>query len=289
MKKNNLFRTALFAFFALIMVGFVSCSDDDIPVKPVNPQNEKGHDEWTKVTFTFHVGHLHGKTFHGNPVNDKVKYYKAEQEYSIEQNEKGELIHSTEPIRFVNGDDYALEIKYYNKDGELMNSEFATPENAPIHQHFFLTKDAKHLKSDKPFEKANNILSYTYRDTDPVDKNFRENGVKLRENDPLGFKGYFHVNENQVKFDLNVILVHIAKGNKFKADGSPYDFNAPYKGFLGTQDLNVRIPIRVYGDREDYEQLIDDIATEFGISREEAEADVNLQWSTPFESGNFWM
>ncbi|MGI9526959.1 MAG: hypothetical protein ACR2MS_07610 [Weeksellaceae bacterium] len=294
MKTNNFFKTVVYALFALIMVGLVSCNnDDDMPVDPIKPSPEKGHDEWSKITFRFHMGHLHGSKFHASPYNEDVKYFKAMQEITYKYDDKGNLVLPEEPIRFIKDEYYALEIEYYDADGELINSEFATKENAPTHQHFFLTKDANVMDTDNPFTNAKNILDYTYRDTDPIDKMIDpEKGVILRpDNDPLGFKGYFKVNEAYTSFDLNVILVHIVNGNKLDSKGNAYPFDEPNKAFLGSQDTNLRIPVRVYTERpvNDTDQFFADMAKEFNITAEEAEEDWTKQVETPFESSNFWM
>ncbi|MXV38275.1 hypothetical protein GO491_06235 [Flavobacteriaceae bacterium Ap0902] len=296
MKTENLFRTAIFAVFALIMTGLASCtSDDDLPIPaPKDPEAETEPElsyDWSKVTFTFHVGHLHGTSFHGNPVNEEVQYYKSLQEYTIEVDENGDLTYSDTPIRFLKNQNFALEIDYYDSEGKLLNTEYAAPENSPHYQHFFLTKNATHIDSDNPFENADNILGYTYRDTDPIDINIKDENhdVVLRDNDPLGFKGYFFVNEIYTKFDLNVILVHLEDSDKYKTDGSAYAFNQPDPTFLNSKILDVNIPVRVYTSTQDYDMLVNDLANEFNINVEEAEDDINLQWDTPFEDGNFWM
>lgn len=294
MKTNNLLKTLMFAIMALIFVGITSCNDDD-PVKPTNETEDKGHEDWAKVTFTFRLGHLHGSNFHGNPINKDAKYFRNLQEVTFEYDSKGNLQTPTDPVRLIKDEYYALEITYYNKKGERMNSTFTTPEMAPIHQHFFLTKDAKDLNSDKPFENAGNIITeYTYRDTDPENKMYTkyDETVKLRgKKDPIGLKGYFKVSEKYAKFNLNVILVHIGKGTKLDKNGNPYPYNEPNLIFLSSQDLNVKIPIRVYAERpEDYsDKFFEDAANEFNITVEEAIADYKLLYDADFESGKYWM
>ncbi|MXV38274.1 hypothetical protein GO491_06230 [Flavobacteriaceae bacterium Ap0902] len=293
MRENNFLRTLLMTLMAAIMLGFISCSsgDDDMPAPPVEEPKDKNHEDWTKVTFTFHTGHLHGSKFHGSPMNEDVQYYKASQEISFQYDASGNLIKPDTPIRFIKGEYYALEIKYYDNEGQLMNQQFANEINAPIHQHFFITKEAMELDTQNPFTNADNILDYTYRDTDPVDEPLGENGSVLRENDPLGFKGYFSVNEAYTQFDLNVVLVHIINGDKFDENGNPYPFNDPNRAFFATQDLNLRIPVRVYTERpyEDMDQFFEDMANEFNITVEEAENDWQTQVDTPHDSGNYWM
>ena len=288
------FKTVLFALATLLMMGLSSCrSDDDLPATPNDETSELGHEDWSKVTFRFHRGHLHGTTFHGSPTNDKVKYFNAVQEISYEYDKDGNLLQPKTPIRLIKDEIYALEITYFNKNGERMNSEFTSEINAPIHQHFFQTKNAKKINTNIDFSNSDSILDYVYRDTNPEDGMFTSKGVNLRgSNDPIGLKGYFFVNHSYTQFDLNVILVHIVKGTKWDVNGNPFPFNSPSNAFLGTQDLNLKIPIRVFTSRpdsEDFDQFIQDIADEFNISVEEAEEDWLKAVETPFESGKYWM
>lgn len=103
-------------------------------------------------------------------------------------------------------------------------------------------------------------------------------GGELRDpKDPIGLKGYVSVKEKYVTFDLNVILVHVIKGTKLDDSGNPYPFHNPSRRILEVQDLNLNIPVKVYAAHPegDYgiDDLIKDIAKEFGISYEEAEKD----------------
>ena len=292
--KTQFFKTIVVAFSVMTMLGLSSCSkDDDLPATPNDESLELGHEEWAKVTFRFHRGHLHGASFHGSPTNDNVQYFKAVQEISYEYDASGNLITPETPIRLIKGEIYALEITYFGKNGERINSEFTSEINAPIHQHFFLTKNAKQINTNIDFAHASTILDYVYRDTNPEDGMYPTAGVTLRaENDPIGLKGYFFVNQSYTQFDLNVILVHILKGTKWNGNGMPFPFNAPSNAFLGTQDLNIKIPIRVFANRpgnEDFDQFIQDIADEFNVSFDEAEADWLEAVETPFESGQYWM
>lgn len=298
MKKQKLSTSLLFMLFSLMTITFTSCNnDDDSPVTPVDETgSELGHDEWAKVTFRFTRGHSHGSTFHGAPENDEVQYFKASEEISYEYDDNGNLISTGEDaFHLIKGELYAFEINYYDHDGENISGEFTTDEMSPLHQHFFLTKNAKELNSDTPFSNASNILeSYTYRDTNPWNGMFTENGVELLDNNPIGLKGYFTIGEVYTQFDLNVILVHIVNGTKYDTDGNPYPFNAPNPAFLGTQDLNIKIPVRVFTSRPgytegDFEVFIQDIANEFNTTYEDAEADWEKAVDTPFEGSDYWM
>ncbi|WP_334125224.1 hypothetical protein [Empedobacter brevis] len=279
--------------FLFTILFFNSCQNDDEPIVPTNETIDKGHEEWSKVTFSFRKGHLHGSQFHGDPES-QAKYLKVKQEISFVTDEKGNVkMESEAPVRFIKDAFYALEITYYNKKGEMINGEFVTPQMAPLHQHFFLSKDVKDINTGASISNKNN-LEYTYRDTNPWDRNIKENGVKLRlVNDPIGFKGYFKVIGQHQIFDLNVILIHVINGSKLSDNGIPYAFNNPSPRILGVQDLNLKLPVRIFSRHPETdletENYIKDIAKEFNISYEEAEIDVQNSWDVDPESSSYYM
>ncbi len=281
--------------FVLLAFSLNSCRNaDDVPETPVNETVDKGHEEWAKVVFTFREGHLHGKTFHGSPFSDAIPHLKSKQEYAFVVDAKGNVKpENNTPIRMVKDSHYALEITYYNKKGEVINGEFTTKEMAPIHQHFFISKDVKDINTGAAITNTDN-LDYTYRDTDPWNEPFNREKNNLRgEKDPIGLKGYFFAKGAYQTFDLNIILVHVVKGNKLDTNGNPYPFNQPSVRLLATQDLNLKVPVRIYtkhaeSDAE-LQQYYKDIAKEFGITVQEAIDEVNAVWDIPFESSNYWM
>ena len=44
---------------------------------------------------------------------------------------------------------YAIEIVFYNKQGQRINNQFTTNDMLPIHQHFFTVKEYKDLNTGK--------------------------------------------------------------------------------------------------------------------------------------------
>lgn len=293
-KKFSFNHLVMVLIFIVSVISVQSCNRDDSPLAPTDETTDKGHEEWAKVTFKFTKGHLHGANFHADPINPKTKYFTTVQEISYEINEKGDVVPSTQdPIRFIQGREYGLEITYYNKKGEIVNQEFVSEKMAPMHQHFFMVKNVKSLEGNPLNLQTLDLLSYTYRDTSSWDKMIR-NGGELRDaKDPIGLKGYFHIKEKYTNFDLNVILVHIINGNKLDDEGNPYPFHNPSKRILGVQDLNLNIPVRVYAahPRGDYEieDLIKDIAKEFNISYEEAEKDWEESFNAPHDGSKYWL
>lgn len=298
MKLKSFYQTLLILLAFISLTTFVGCSKDSIsPAPPVDETVDKGHEEWGKVTFTFTKGHLHGSLFHGDPINPETKYFVSKQEISFEVDEKGNVVPSTtEPIRFIKDVHYGLEITYYNKNGERMNSEFTNAEMAPIHQHFFLNKNVKDLLTNKDLGNHLDIFKYSYRDTDPEDQMFYISpNAKLRpKNDPIGLKGYFYITDKYKTFDLNILLVHVVKGTKLDDNGNPYPFDKPSKRILGTQDLNIKIPVKIYtehpgGSDAEVDKFIKDIAREFNITEEEAYDDWDKSFDAPHDSSKYYM
>lgn len=97
--KTNIQKLGKILLLALMSIFVISCSRDaeDVP-EPKNELEEKGHDNWTKVEIIVREGHLHGASFHGNPLlvdvdeNDDVVFLPKEQIIIFEQNEKGEVV-----------------------------------------------------------------------------------------------------------------------------------------------------------------------------------------------------
>ncbi|WPC14186.1 hypothetical protein LEQ03_06310 [Riemerella anatipestifer] len=156
-----------------------------------------------------------------------------------------------------------------------------------------MIKDTKSLEGKPLSLQTLDVLNYTYRDTVPWDKMIRYGGELRDTKDPIGLKGYFSVKEKYINFALNVVLVHVIKGNKLDDNGNPYPFHNPSKRILGVQDLNLNIPVRVYAAHPegDYEidDLINDIAKEFNISYEEAEKDWDESFDAPHDSSKYWL
>lgn len=288
---KNIYLFSMVALFMSIIGLVVSCTPESF-VKPKEMQDESktaGHDKWYKVTFKFREGHTHGDIFHGSPLTEKyegVKYLATEQELSFELNEDtGEVEKShNNPIRFIPKTWYAMEIIYYNKEGEVMNEQYtATPELSAVHQHFAIPKNGKDLETGEALADQDivDVLDYKYRDTEPSDyvrKSETDDSHLRDENDPMGFKGYFYEAQGGISFDLNVLMVHITKGTKRSSSGGAYPFNKPASRMLGVYDLALKIPIHVYtkfgmDGYFDEELWIKDIAKEFNITDKEAKAE----------------
>ncbi|MDO5608567.1 MAG: hypothetical protein Q4G08_08960, partial [Capnocytophaga sp.] len=211
----------------IVVAGFItlSCSrDDENPPAPSNENNTLGHDRWGKVELIFRKGHLHGKDFHGN-VDGDDPYFKGTQKVIFEtddnmnivrKNENGKILtKEEEPILMMGHLNYSLEIIYYNKAGERINAQFATPGMAPIHQHFFRVTEYTDLNTKETKTPENDeLMDYLYRDTNPEDVmigTFKTGTTTVSKltNDPIGLKGYFTHKRGRTKYMMNIFLAHL--------------------------------------------------------------------------------
>ncbi|MDO4763599.1 MAG: hypothetical protein Q4A00_04390 [Flavobacteriaceae bacterium] len=321
MKSKFLFQVIFLAVFSLLMF---SCRYDihvynEIPVEGRLPvyssdyDKEKGHDNWAKVEVIIRQGHLHGKNFHGNPELD-IPILPMVQKVIFEQTPQGvkrtidkgkskrkdddaiEVIASSEE-----GTRYAMEIIYYNSAGERINYQYLTPEQLPIHQHFFTVDKYTNFKTGRVFtapklEFFAHLYTYEYRDTNPDDQMFdRKNpNVKLLGS-PVGLKGYFLFKKElkQTRFNMVVRLNHF-KQNKMGANGKFEDANNPSRRARrqSVTDFYQKIPFVVVGydglTREETDQYFKDLAEYYGISEDDVE-DYILGGDIDPESGGFWM
>ena len=307
MKKMKHLVLILLSVFALS-----GCVNDDSAPTPTDPTIDKGHEEWSKVEFIFKEGHLHGSTFHGDPdYPDEIKYFNRTQKITYSYDDKGNVVADTkEPIRFLAGNTYALIINYYNKAGKLMNSEFVNDGMDKIHQHFFYADKVISTKNNTSVE-GDNLFRYIYRDTDPVDGDFkpRSEDVKLRSRtwdstnpnsyDPIGLKGYFIVPADKpyYNFDLKIVLAHFKVDNKLnKETGKPFSYNDKPSPLSFATDLSLNIPVHIYSsisfqetDELKKSTFYPDAAKEFGTTVEEVEEIYKLLFTLDPEGGEFWM
>lgn len=298
-------KTAVLAVMGLFTIG---CTKD-API-PSNEKEDKGHDEWSKVTFTIRRGHLHGESFHANPENllypTQVFTFETDGTNIVRKNKDGKVLEKgEEPILMIAGGQYAMEIVYYNAKGERMNKEFTTSEMLPIHQHFFTVKEYLNTKTNQTSTETADLLSYTYRDTNPEDVMVgqyidKRNSTKtsVLSNDALGLKGYFTPNVAYAKFDMRVRLLHVQRGTKYinndKNKGT-FPFNAPSDDLLvrsGT-DFDQLLPVHVLtepssGEDGDYERFVQDLADYFKKSTDEIKQ-ILRESNEQQENSNYWM
>ncbi|CEN33860.1 hypothetical protein [Capnocytophaga cynodegmi] len=301
-------KTLKTGILAFVTVTLVSC-EKDAPA-PIDERNDKGHDEWSKVTFTIRRGHLHGQNFHANPENllypTQEFIFETDGTNIVRKNKAGKVLaQGEEPILMISGGQYAMEIIYYNAKGERMNKEFTNSEMLPIHQHFFTVKDYLNTKTNQTSSETSELISYVYRDTNPEDVMLgsfidKRNSTKKSElsNDALGLKGYFTPNIPYAKFDLRVRLLHVQRGTKYinndKSKGS-YPFNAPSDDLLvrsGT-DFDQYFPVHVLtspssGEEGDYDRFVKDLADYFKKTTDEIKQ-ILRESNEQQENSNYWM
>ena len=310
MTTKNVFKRWTFLLLAIISFSFISCNRaDELPPAPTDEGNTLGHDQWGKVEFIITKGHLHGTSFHGNVSGDDP-YFKGTQRFTFEVDNTGNIVRKNtdgkilakgeEPVLMVGHLNYAMEIIYYNKQGKRINNQFTTKEMLPIHQHFFTVKEYTDLNTGKVIKPTPaELMSYTYRDTTPEDLmigHFVPGTTQASKltNDPLGLKGYFTHKRGRTKFEMNIMLAHLLKGNKYTNNGKAWPFNEPSPAMLSVAvpDFSQSIPIVVVttptdGTPESFNLFIKEIAEYF--NQTEAQVRANMTNGPIDESGAFWM
>ncbi|GJH41479.1 hypothetical protein RCZ04_20290 [Capnocytophaga sp. HP1101] len=310
MKKilNTLKSMLSVALLATILVG---CSKDSAtPKPPTNEKEDKGHEEPSRVEFTIRQGHLHGVKFHGNPesIIAPVQQFKFELDEAsknwVRKDMNGKILTENAPVIMIEGAYYAMEIVYYNSNGKRINSEFTTKEMLPIHQHFFEVDQYTDVKANKVEKDTDNLLDYTYRDTDPenvaVGDFVNPKGSTLKSeltNNPLGLKGYFAPKIAYIKFNLQISLFHVIRGikNVNNQAGQFYPFNKPGDELLArsTTDFSQKIPVYVItktpgGGTEDANRFYQEVADYYKITPERVKELINEARKNQ-ENSSYWM
>lgn len=311
---KNILSVLLVVFISIFML---SCSRDEATaVNELGTDEEvieKGHDNWARVEVIIRQGHLHGADFHGNPEMKDRPIIPIIQKVIFEQTSTGikrtidkgnSLKKDQEVIEIIaspkEGARYSMELIYYNASGERINYQYMTPEQLPIHQHFFTVKEYEDIKTKNIFKATSsdyftNLYSYVYRDTNPEDQMVGQGGSSLIKNNPVGLKGYFHFKKesNLTRFNMRVHLAHF-KSSKFNKDGKADEANNPSRRvrLASVTDFAQEIPFVVIGydgiTDEEVESYLQDVADYYGITTDEVE-EYLIQSDADPESGSFWM
>lgn len=218
---------------------FIGCSKIKAP-EPVDEIQDKGHENPGKVevisTQMIKQGENYTKT---NVVQKLIYTLKGVSGLSVEG----------DTLLWKSGNYYHFEIVYYNVKGERMNYEFLSKEMAPIHQHFFIL-------DKKTVEEMDEILNYTYQDTDPENGDLGTNGVEIRKQfwnrknleapDSIGLKGIFEVKKSVGNVVLKFSLAHFLTGTKLNSKGEIQKYNNR-RGRNGywTPDVELNVPIEI--------------------------------------------
>lgn len=294
MKKiyNLLKYTLLVVVLATV---FTACSKEDEPTSFA----------WSRLEVRFTKGHSHGY-FHGNP-DYPVKYLKTVQHFYFNNvngvptpdannptairwegtdvipeehhNEAGGEHHDDEDEDEDHHHHsnagvslYGVELIFYDKNGNRVNTQLTTGEAAKRYQFFFIANNFVAVASNTTVPTQAEALNYKYRDTNPedlyikggagIDKNPNAPKGVLRQ-EQIGLKGFFEVKRTYINFDLQIVLGIFAT--------KPADL--AYNTVPNNKILDVKIPIHIYTDILKEGNLVEDAMREFGVSKEEIEKD----------------
>lgn len=219
--KKVLKSLLLVAISSFVAAGFTACSKDEIEPKEQN--EEIVGPKPAKVVINVYEGHLHGYAgFHENKMYSGVKYMDAPQEF-VYTMQNGKWVADAKNPAYLYAMSYnemqnteaatchALDIKYYDAAGNLINGQFIENGKSDHYQHFFVIKNQKAFsdfdqKLDNPTNKE--FMRYDYVDPTPWNETIHSgkghyNGLK----DPLGFKGIMSFGYCRQSFDLNIMLM----------------------------------------------------------------------------------
>ena len=311
MKKiYNLLKYTLLV--AVLATAFTACSKEDEPTSFA----------WSRLEVRFTKGHSHGY-FHGNP-DYPVKYLKTVQHFYFNNvngvptpdannptairwegtdvipeehhNEAGGEHHDDEDEDEDHHHHsnagvslYGVELIFYDKNGNRVNTQLTTGEAAKRYQFFFIANNFVAVASNTTVPTQAEALSYKYRDTNPeelyikggagIDKNPNAPKGVLRQ-EQIGLKGFFEVKRTYINFDLQIVL------GIFAAKSADLAYNTVPNNKI----LDVKIPIHIYTDILKEYNLVEDAMREFGVSKEEIEkdqSDILHSNLSPESSGTF--
>lgn len=325
--KRNLIKVLIVTF--VTMLALSSCKNMDKPVDPTDETKVLNHDLPDKIELILYRGHFHGFDLHGSGLMEGQKYFKdvqtiifenipgkgfqispeGDQQFAILGGMNGEKQASdiVDPAKanWTNETfspakvtaalhQYGLIIKLYNK-GEEITSQFVTNGQDNIHQFFFLIKNQKGSKygdQSKEYPNDYRFMNYFYFDTDPWNQVIHDGAKLIGPSNPMGFKGILEFYEPYTQFDLNIKLLHATSSKFDTPTKKPSPFYMMHKQQVARDniDVNITLPIFVFGDSNDYldadkfeemsesdKRLVYSLADACKISPEEAFHDLWLQ------------
>lgn len=157
--------------------------------------------------------------------------------YTITTDDSDGTIRKPEPIRLAKNQWYKVNINFYNKAKVRLNAQYLTPEQASMHQFFFVCTRLKNTSQKYPSKIASQVI-YKYMDVAPSGG----------ERQPIGFEGVLRLKEElaYTDFNLRTQLVHVVPpATKKSKEGSYYPFDEPGEHLLGVTDIDLQIPIIV--------------------------------------------
>ena len=152
-----------------------------------------------------------------------------------------------------------LIIKMYDKEGREITGQFATNGEDRRHQFFFT---AYHIRSTKFGDQTKKYadgdyryMYYYYFDTDPWDKTLNDGAKYTGISNPIGLKGFMEFPVTEIRFELQLTLLH-ARSSKFSGEGGR---PSPFYGMTRKQratdvvDINLKgIPFVVFANTGEY-------------------------------------
>lgn len=268
------------ALLCTVLSGFVGCSNND-DIVPENKNEKLAGPKPAKVVINVIEGHLHGyAAFHENKMYDGVKHMDAPQEfvYTLQDDKwvpdpkNPPYLYAMSYNQMQNSEaavSIALDIKYYDAAGNLMNGKFIDNGQSEHYQHFFVVKDQKPFpnfdaKLDNPTNQE--FMRYDYVDPTPWNETIHSgkaqyNGLK----DPLGFKGILSFGYCRQTCNLNIMLMEShnkktvnLKNLVFKDTwGEPIEAHSKVADWVPTSEQlknnkwypTINLPVMVYMDR----------------------------------------
>ena len=217
-----------------------------------------------KAVIEIYNGHLHGpKAFHQNPTPKELKYIGRNYNltYTLEngkwvadpKNDKSVNLMGSSQEHYVS----AFVIHYYDKAGNEITSQIVNNGEDSHYQHFFMVDDIRPSyggKKEATDVNSNEFFNYVYCDTDPWNKTNKFDGAKfLKDNNPIGHKGYFEFLRTHKQFNLEIRLMR-ARNSKL-TNGEASSFCAPTARQLKEEAWlpTIVVPMNIYMDSDERE------------------------------------
>ena len=152
-----------------------------------------------------------------------------------------------------------LIIKMYDKEGREITGQFATNGEDKRHQFFFTACNIRPTKFGDQTKKYDDgvyhYMYYYYFDTDPWDKTLNDGAKYTGISNPIGLKGFMEFPVTEIRFELQLTLLH-ARSSKFSGEGGR---PSPFYGMTRKQratdvvDINLKgIPFVVFANTGEY-------------------------------------
>lgn len=152
-----------------------------------------------------------------------------------------------------------LIIKMYDKEGREITGQFATNGEDKRHQFFFTACNIRPTKFGNQTKKYDDgvyhYMYYYYFDTDPWDKTLNDGAKYTGISNPIGLKGFMEFPVTEIRFELQLTLLH-ARSSKFSGEGGR---PSPFYGMTRKQratdvvDINLKgIPFVVFANTGEY-------------------------------------